>query len=89
MDKGGLIHDLISIKYTLTYADNMWSLQTPKTKTSERYVTMSTYTKELLLRHRKEQDKLKAVVGVRGYILTLSLHLRSAITTAGALPTSS
>ncbi len=26
-------------------------------------VSMSTYTKELLLRHRKEQDKLKAVVG--------------------------
>ena len=56
-------HDLISIKYTLTYADNMWSLQTPKTKTSERHVTMSTYTKELLLRHKERQDKLKAIVG--------------------------
>ena len=56
-------NNLISIKYTLTFADNMWSLQTPKTKTSERHVSMSTYVKELLLRHKEKQDEIKAVVG--------------------------
>ena len=56
-------NNLISIKYTLTFADNMLSLQTPKTKTSERHVSMSTYVKELLLRHKEKQDEIKAVVG--------------------------
>ncbi len=56
-------NNIISIKYTLTFADRTWSLSSPKTKTSTRYVAMSTYVKELLLRHKREQDKLKEVVG--------------------------
>lgn len=34
-----------------------------KTKTSFRTLKLGTYTKELLLRHKREQDKLKQVVG--------------------------
>ena len=66
----------------------MWSLQTLKTKTSERYVIMSTYTKELLIATEKSKISLRRLLA-RGYIPTLSLHPRSAITTAGALRTRS
>ena len=56
-------NDTITIENTLCFADDEWFLAAPKTKTSLRTIKLGTYTKELLLRHKREQDKLKAVVG--------------------------
>ena len=53
----------ISINHTLSFADDKWFLSVPKTQTSFRTIKLSTYSKELLLRHKREQDKLKETVG--------------------------
>ncbi len=56
-------NDTISINHTLSFADDKWFLSVPKTQTSFRTIKLSNYAKELLLRHKREQDKLKEVVG--------------------------
>ena len=48
---------------TLSFADNKCFLSVPKTETSFRIIKLSTYSKELLPRHKREQDKLKETVG--------------------------
>ncbi len=53
----------IAINHTLSFADDKWFLSVPKTQTSFRTIKLSTYSKELLLRHKREQDKLKETVG--------------------------
>lgn len=53
----------ISINHTLSFADDKWFLSVPKTQTSFRTIKLSTYSKELLLRHKREQDKLKEMLG--------------------------
>ena len=57
------VNDTIKIENTLCFADDEWFLAAPKTVTSHRTLKLGTYTKELLLRHKREQDKLKAIVG--------------------------
>ena len=57
------VNDTIRIENTLCFADDEWFLAAPKTTTSNRTLKLGTYTKELLLRHKREQDKLKEVVG--------------------------
>lgn len=56
-------NNTITIENTLCFADDKWFLAAPKTETSLRVLKLGTYTKELLLRHKREQDKLKAIVG--------------------------
>ena len=56
-------NNTISINHTLSFADDKWFLSVPKTQTSFRTIKLSTYSKELLLRHKREQDKLKETVG--------------------------
>ena len=56
-------NNTLSIENTLCFADDKWFLAAPKTETSFRVLKLGTYTKELLLRHKREQDKLKAIVG--------------------------
>lgn len=54
----------ITIEHTLSYAEHEWFLSVPKTKTSLRILKMGTYTRELLLRHREKQNRMKAhIVG--------------------------
>ena len=55
--------NIIFVNNTLSYADDKWFLSIPKTETSMRTIKLSTYSKELLLRHKREQDKLKETVG--------------------------
>lgn len=57
------VNDTITIENTLCFADDKWFLAAPKTNTSYRTLKLGTYTKELLLRHKREQDKLKEIVG--------------------------
>ena len=57
------VNDTITIENTLCYADKEWFLGPTKTKTSERALKLGAYTKELLLKHKAEQNKLKAIVG--------------------------
>ena len=57
------VDNTISINHTLSFADDKWFLSVPKTQTSFRTIKLSTYSKELLLRHKREQDKLKETVG--------------------------
>ena len=57
------VNDTIKIENTLCFADDKWFLAAPKTATSYRTLKLGTYTKELLLRHKREQDKLKEIVG--------------------------
>ena len=56
-------NNTVTIENTLCFADDKWFLAAPKTETSLRVLKLGTYTKELLLRHKREQDKLKAIVG--------------------------
>lgn len=56
-------NDTFRIENTLCFADDKWFLAAPKTDTSNRTLKLSAYTKELLLRHKQEQDKLKVIVG--------------------------
>lgn len=56
-------HNTVTICHTLSFADDKWFLSVPKTETSFRTIKLSTYSKELLLRHKREQDKLKETVG--------------------------
>lgn len=56
-------NDIISINNTLTYANKHWFLTQPKTVKSIRVLKLSTYAKQLLLKHREEQDKEKSKVG--------------------------
>ncbi len=57
------VNNTIKIENTLCFADDKWFLAAPKTETSFRTLKLGTYTKELLLRHKREQDKLKESVG--------------------------
>ena len=54
---------LIHITQTLAYIKGKRFLQTPKTKTSVRYIGMSAALEKILLEHKQEQDKIKAFVG--------------------------
>ncbi len=56
-------NDIISINNTLTYANKHWFLTQPKTVKSIRVLKLSTYAKQLLLKHKEEQDKEKSKVG--------------------------
>lgn len=56
-------NNTVTIENTLCFADDKWFLAAPKTETSFRVLKLGTYTRELLLRHKREQDKLKAIVG--------------------------
>ncbi len=56
-------NDIISINNTLTYANKEWFLTQPKTVKSIRVLKLSTYAKQLLLKHKEEQDKEKSKVG--------------------------
>ena len=56
-------HNTVTICHTLSFADDKWFLSVPKTETSFRTIRLSTYSKELLLRHKREQDRLKETVG--------------------------
>lgn len=56
-------NDLIHINNTLTYANKQWFLTEPKTVKSIRVIKLSTYSKQLLLKHKEEQEKEKAIVG--------------------------
>ena len=53
----------ITIDKTLTYANNRWFLATPKTKASMRTISMDDAVAEILLKHKEEQDRAKAIVG--------------------------
>ena len=56
-------NDTITIEKTLCFADYKWFLASPKTAQSFRTIKLGTYTKELLLKHKAEQDKLKETAG--------------------------
>jgi len=51
------------IDKTLTYTTGHYFLSTPKTEMSLRTIQMDDATAEMLKRHKREQDKLKAIVG--------------------------
>lgn len=53
----------ITIDKTLSYANNRWFLETPKTKSSLRTISMDDAVAKILLEHKKEQDKAKEIVG--------------------------
>ena len=53
----------IFIDKTLTYANNQWFLTSPKTPRSTRTVSIDQSAVEILLKHREEQNKAKAIVG--------------------------
>ncbi len=56
-------NDIISVNNTLTYANKQWFLTEPKTVKSIRVIKLSTYSKQLLLKHKEEQEKEKTIVG--------------------------
>jgi integrase len=53
----------IFVDKTLSYANRTWFLSSPKTTRSTRTISMDDMVVELLLKHREEQDKEKAIVG--------------------------
>lgn len=53
----------ITIDKTLSYANNRRFLETPKTKSSLHTISMDDAVAEILLEHKKEQDKVKETVG--------------------------
>lgn len=53
----------IFIDKTLSYANNIWFLTSPKTPRSTRTISIDDNAVELLLKHKEEQDKQKAIVG--------------------------
>ena len=56
-------NDTVSICKTLSFANDVWFLSAPKTKTSYRVIKLSNYTRELLLTHKAQQDEQKSIVG--------------------------
>ena len=53
----------IFIDKTLSYANNEWFLSTPKTSRSTRTVSIDDTAIAILLKHKEEQDKQKAICG--------------------------
>lgn len=62
-DKVDLKKKTIFIDQTLSYVKGKYFLSKPKTKASIRKISIDDQTVEMLLMHKAEQDKLKAVVG--------------------------
>lgn len=53
----------IFIDKTLSYANNIWFLTSPKTPRSTRTISIDDNAVGLLLKHKEEQEKQKAIVG--------------------------
>jgi len=56
-------NNTITIDKTLTYANNRWYLEKPKTKSSLRTISIDDNVIEFLTKHKEKQDKAKAAVG--------------------------
>lgn len=53
----------ITVNKTLAYANNRWYLDSPKSKNSRRTFEFDEKLCEIILKHKEEQDKAKAIVG--------------------------
>jgi integrase len=57
------VSNTVTIRNNLSFAYDEWYLSTPKTEGSQRVIKLSDYTRNLLLVHKAQQDKSKALVG--------------------------
>lgn len=57
------VNNTVTIRNNLSFAYDEWYLSTPKTEGSQRVIKLSDYTRNLLLVHKAQQDKSKALVG--------------------------
>lgn len=62
-DSVDLENGTVTIIENLAYAYNEWYISTTKTAESTRVIKLSEYTKNLLMTHKKNQDRQKEIVG--------------------------